>query len=215
MSFLSFPPEDLFPGEHIVLQKNANAVIDVRESGLSRFAFDDLMWLVGMDGKEAIGGRAFLTNYRLVFKAHSVNRMRGSFSVFLPSVLDVRNSSVAVTRKATLTTALQELTLVLWGVPRFIDAVRTACTTLGAEQVRQLIPLVLAEPWKAGDGLKTAVRLEQLNRVLNMARGGAEFDAERLAAAVAGLIDGSCGRTDTAVVLGVVDLLRSAYRGGL
>ncbi|MFF8866873.1 hypothetical protein ACF08B_33035 [Streptomyces sp. NPDC015139] len=74
---------------------------------------------------------------------------------------------------------------------------------------------MLAEPWKAGDGLKTAVRLEQLNRVLNMARGGAEFDAERLAAAVAGLIDGSCGRTDTAVVLGVVDLLRSAYRGGL
>jgi hypothetical protein len=48
--------EDLLPNESIVLKKNANAVIGVTESGLSQFAFDKLMWAIGMKGKEAIGG---------------------------------------------------------------------------------------------------------------------------------------------------------------
>ncbi len=47
--------EDLLPNESIVLKKNANAVIGVTESGLSQFAFDKLMWAIGMKGKEAIG----------------------------------------------------------------------------------------------------------------------------------------------------------------
>jgi hypothetical protein len=214
LSFLSLPPDGLFPGEHVVLQKNANAVIDVRESGLTQFAFDDLLWLIGMDGKEAIGGRCFLTNYRLVFKSHALNRLRGSYSVFLPAVLDVRNTSFAVTRKVTVTTALQEATLVLWGVPGFMAAVREQCSALGPRQVDDLVRLVLAEPWKAGDGLKAAARLERFNAVLNLARGAAETDVERLATMLAGLIDGSYRRTEAAEVLGIVDLLHSARRVG-
>ncbi|CAL9340505.1 hypothetical protein [Streptomyces sp. enrichment culture] len=215
MSFLSLPPDSMFPGEHLVLRKNANAVIDVKESGLTQFAFDDLMWLIGMSGKEAIGGRCFLTNYRLVFKAHPANRLRGSFSVFLPSVLDVRNTSFAVTRKVTVATGLQETTLVLWGVPRFIDTVRALSAGLDPQQVAHLVRQVLQEPWKAGDGLKVAARLERLNAALSLARGGAEADLERLAGLVADVIDGSFRRTDAAGVLGIVDLLHSARRAGV
>ncbi|MFF0587278.1 hypothetical protein ACFYWD_15025 [Streptomyces sp. NPDC003781] len=215
MSFLSLPPDSMLPGEHLVLRKNANAVIDVKESGLTQFAFDDLMWLIGMSGKEAIGGRCFLTNYRLVFKAHPANRLRGSFSVFLPSVLDVRNTSFAVTRKVTVTTGLQETTLVLWGVPRFIDTVRALSAGLGPQHVAHLVRLVLQEPWKAGDGLKVAARLERLNAALSLVRGGAEADLERLAGLVADVIDGSFRRTDAAGVLGIVDLLHSARRAGV
>ncbi|MEV5459540.1 hypothetical protein AB0L17_14795 [Streptomyces cellulosae] len=214
MSFLSLPPESMFPGEHVVLHKNANAVIDVKESGLTQFAFDDLMWLIGMSGKEAIGGRCFLTNYRLVFKAHAANRLRGSFSVFLPSVVGVRNSSFAVTRKVTVTTGLQELTMVLWGVPRFIDTVRALSAGLGPDHVAHLVSLVLREPWKAGDGLKVAARLERINAALSLTQGTAEADLERLAGMVASLIDGTFRRTDAAGVLGIVDLLHSARRAG-
>ena len=71
---------DLLDSEKLIQTKNANAVIKVDEHGLSRFAFDQLMWMVGMKGKEAIGGKIHLTNYRLIFKSHRINRLTGKFS---------------------------------------------------------------------------------------------------------------------------------------
>ncbi|MFE2264483.1 hypothetical protein [Streptomyces griseosporeus] len=206
-------PEELFPGERIVLSKNANAVIDVSEGGLSRFAFDDFLWLVGMKGKEAIGGRVHLTNYRLVFRAHRFNRLRGSFSVFLPSVADVRDTSFAVTRKVTVTTALQSATFVAWGVPRFIETVLACRAALGPAHQAQLARLVLAEPWKAGEGLRVAERLEQINRVLAAVRAR-EGDIQDAASALAGVLDGTYRRTDVAGVLGIVELLQHVHRSG-
>ncbi|WP_254378767.1 hypothetical protein [Streptomyces sp. MAR25Y5] len=49
-------PEDLLPGEQYVLRKNANAVIDVREAGLSRLPFDGLMGRWGCAARRPSAG---------------------------------------------------------------------------------------------------------------------------------------------------------------
>ncbi|MFF1812749.1 hypothetical protein ACFVXW_27190 [Streptomyces sp. NPDC058251] len=208
MAIAPLSHEDLLPGEGIILRKNANAVIDVREAGLSRFAFDDLMWLVGMRGKEAIGGRVYLTNYRLVFKAHRFNRVRGTFSVFLPSIEEVRDSSFAVTRQATVSTATQDLTFVVWGVPQLIDTIDQCRAEFDDAYITELATLVLAEPWKIGHGLQTVARYEALNMSLSAARMRGDFSAA--ATTIANMIDSRFNRAEVAGALQVVDLLTRA-----
>ncbi|MEF9904433.1 hypothetical protein [Streptomyces sp. P9-A2] len=181
-------PEDLLPGERHVRRKNANAVIDVREAGLSRFAFDGLMWSVGMRGKEAIGGRLHLTNHRLVFRSHAFNRVRGTFSVFLPCVEKIRNTSSGITRQVTVSTAMQDFTFVAWGVPALIDTIDRYRAGFDDAYLPELAGLVLAEPWKIGDGLQRSGRHEPFGAALGFAHGrGDDFAA--IAAALAQGID--------------------------
>lgn len=206
MAIAPLSHEDLLPGEGIILRKNANAVIDVREAGLSRFAFDDLMWLVGMRGKEAIGGRIYLTNYRLVFKAHRFNRVRGTFSVFLPTIEEVRDASFAVTRQVTVSTAMQDFTFVVWGIPQLIDTMDECRAEFDGAYTAELATLVLAEPWKIGDGLQTVARYEALNMGMSAARRwGDDFSA--VASTVANMIDSRFNQAEVAGALQVVELL--------
>ena len=80
-------------GEELLLSKKANFVIAVSEYGLSRFVADDLMWIAGLEGKEAIGGKLYVTNYRLISISHSLNRISGFFEIFLPAITKTYNSS--------------------------------------------------------------------------------------------------------------------------
>ncbi|MFH8391464.1 hypothetical protein [Streptomyces sp. NPDC018036] len=198
--------EDLLPGEGIILRKNANAVIDVRAAGLSRFAFDDLMWLVGMRNKEAIGGRLYLTNYRLVFKSHRFNRVRGTFSIFLPCIEEVRNSSMAATRQVTVSTGTQDFTFVVWGVPQLIETVDACRAEFDATYVADLAATAVAEPWKLGAGFQTVAGYEAVNVLMNSVRRRAD-DVSTTATAVAGLIDGRFNAVDTAGALQAIELM--------
>jgi hypothetical protein len=94
--------EDLLPVEKLVLSKFANAIIKIEEHGLSQFFVDDLLGLVGMQGKEAIGGKLHLTNYRLVFKAHFLNRVSGKFSIALPTIQSIKDTSRFRTKRSRL-----------------------------------------------------------------------------------------------------------------
>ncbi len=209
MAMAPLEPEDLLPGEQYVLRKKANAVIDVREAGLSRLPFDGLMGAVGMRGEEAVGGRLHLTNLRLVFRSHAVNRVRGAFSVFLPCVEEIRNTSSGVTRRVTVSTAVQEFTFVVWGVPRLIDTVDRYRAGFDDAYLPEVATRVLAEPWKVGDGLQRSGRREPLGAVLDSAHGrGDDFAA--IAADLARGIDPRSARTEMTGTLQVVDLLTRA-----
>ncbi|MFJ8108315.1 hypothetical protein [Streptomyces sp. NPDC096132] len=206
MAIAPLDDEDLLPGEGIILRKNANAVITVRAAGLSRFAFDDLMWLVGMRGKEAIGGRLYLTNYRLVFKSHRFNRVRGTFSIFLPTIEEVRDASFAVTRQVTVSTALQDATFVVWGIPQLIETIDQCRAEFDPAYTADLAALVLAEPWKSGGGLQTVAHYEALNKGLSAARRWGD-DFTEAASAVAHSIDSRSNHADVAAALHVAELL--------
>ncbi|MGW3909913.1 hypothetical protein ACWEBX_00025 [Streptomyces sp. NPDC005070] len=209
MAIAPFKSEDLLPGEGIILRKNANAVIDVRQAGLSRFAFDDLMWLVGMRNKEAIGGRLYLTNYRLVFTSHRFNRVCGTFSVFLPCIDEVRDSSFAATRQVTVHTGTQDFTFVVWGIPRLLDAVDECRAEFDDAYVADLAAMVLAEPWKLGGGFRIAALNEAVNVMLSSLRRGAG-DYSTAATSVANLIDSRFNAADVAGTLQAAELLMRA-----
>jgi hypothetical protein len=157
---------DLLPDETVLLSKKANAIIKPDEHGLSRFAFDHLTGAVGMAGMEAIGGNLHLTSYRLLFKAHAVNRLRGTFSIFLPTIQQVRNASSGIARKVEVVTGTQRCTYVVWGVPSVIAAVDRARIALDPAAVARLAELAVEHPQALGEGLEVAGGIEAVNRML-------------------------------------------------
>jgi hypothetical protein len=157
---------ELLPGEAVLLSKKANAVIRPDQHGLSRFAFDHLMGSVGMAGQEAIGGNLHLTSYRLLFKAHPVNRLRGAFSIFLPTIQQVRNASSGIARKVEVVTGTQRYTYVAWGVPAVIAAIDGARAALDRAAVARLASLAVGHAGALGEGLEVAGGIEAVNRAL-------------------------------------------------
>src|SRR5689334_18257906 len=152
--------EDLLPGENVVVSKAANAIIKVDEHGLSQFAFDQLMWTVGMQGMEAIGGKLHLTNCRLIFKSHAVNRLTGKFSIFLPTIQEVQDISRFLVRKIAVVTKTQRFEFVIWGIPQLITAINTARNSLTPPAIEAMRATALANYQKCGEGLQIFQALE-------------------------------------------------------
>src|SRR5262249_32657085 len=73
---------DLLSTEEALAYKLANLWVKPSQHGLSRFTFDKYL-----GDNEALGGRAYLTSYRILFKPHGRNRLVGMSSVFLPNVV--------------------------------------------------------------------------------------------------------------------------------
>lgn len=158
---MSISGADLLPGEQHVMTKSANMIISVKESGLSRFAFDDYMGLIGMKGKESIGGKAHLTNYRIIFKSHFFNRVRGKHSIFLPNLTHVS----ATLNNLILESATQHFEFVMWMKKPFINAInhqRAGCNQGGINNLKNAI---ISNPEAIGRGLKKCVTLEVINHI--------------------------------------------------
>lgn len=129
---------ELLPGERVILSKPANAIIRLDDYGLGRFPADQLMRAMGYAGLEAIGGRLHLTSYRLLFKSHRVNRVTGSFSIYLPTITGLADRSKWLAKKLEVTTRNQVFDFVIWGVPAFIAAVQAQSAQVTTEQAREL-----------------------------------------------------------------------------
>jgi hypothetical protein len=162
---------ELLPGERRVLTKGANAIVNPTEYGLARLPFDKHMGSVGMKDREAIGGKLHLTTVRLVFKAHRINRLTGSMSIFLPSVVGAADSSRRVTRKVRIDTPSQTFEFVMWGIAGFLTALEDQRAALGPDQRAELIAAIREHPDVVGGGLEVGRllgaqgRLEVLNDV--------------------------------------------------
>lgn len=111
--------------EQLILCKNANFLIkrsDYNLDQLTRGA-DILLRPFGMQGTEAIGGKLYLTNYRILFASHAFNRVTGIFSIYLSTLTDVRNTSILFVQKLTVSTSTQSFEFVVWNVPYLIAAI--------------------------------------------------------------------------------------------
>ena len=146
--------EYLFEGEHILETKPANFVLSLTEHGLPRFRFDGAMGAVGMTGKEAIGGKLYLTNYRLFFQSHSINRFNGAFSIFLPTIEETRDISRFLAKKMEVMTPSYQYEFVVWGIPKLMAAITEARTGFTPAQIEVLQTVAQNQPEKGGDGLK-------------------------------------------------------------
>ena len=155
---------DLLPGESSILSIASNAVVKLSDHGLSQFAFDQYMWAVGMKNKESIGGNLHLTSYRLLFKSHGINRLTGKFSIFLPTIKAIKDTSFFITKKVTISTQLTNFDFVVWGIPAFIKATQEAMSQLKPEELEKLQRIALEQYEKCSEGLKTFGGLETVNK---------------------------------------------------
>lgn len=158
---MSLLASDLLPGERHVKSKLANMVVSVRESGLSRFAFDDYMGLIGMKGREAIGGRIHLTNYRIIFKSHFFNRVRGKHSVFLPNVV----AASATFNNLIVETSVQRFEFVMWFKRAFLASINDQKSCMTSNELEMLRTAIVSHPQAVGVGLNKCVTLETINQI--------------------------------------------------
>ncbi len=148
----------LMSGENIIKTKNANFLLRLDENELRRFGVfgvDAEMRLLGLGaGKESIGGELYLTNFRLFFHSHSVNRLTGSLSIFLPKIVKTKNTSGLITGIMEVVTRDRSFEFIAWGVQKFTVAVAAARTSLSPRQTEQLRITIRDSPEKCGNGLK-------------------------------------------------------------
>jgi hypothetical protein len=135
---------ELLPGEHVLVSKHANAVVGIVQAG------PGLRGSAGMTGTEAVGGQLYLTDLRLIFRAHRVNRLRGGFTISLSSITQVRDTSSGLRRQVEIVTPLERFTFVVWGVATLIARIEAL---RGAVAVEPEIPLCYkcGKPLDPGD----------------------------------------------------------------
>jgi hypothetical protein len=158
--------EDLLPDEKIILIASANMVVSPKEFGLKKFAFDGLFWAVGMKNKESLGGKLYLTNYRLIFKTHKWNRLRGTTSIFLPTIQEVKNSSYAMTKKISVRTVAGKVEFIVNDADFFITHFNTQYNNLDQETINTITTAVKEYPQKCNSGLESWNSLNVINNLL-------------------------------------------------
>jgi len=148
--------EDLLLGEKVILSKNANAVIRISDYGLKKLplGMSDSLALVGMAEKEAIGGELHLTNLRLIFKSHAVNRLTGKFSIFLNTIKSVKDISVFISKKMEIKTLGQSYEFVVWGIPKLMQEIDKNKNAITNQQLIGLEKIITTDYTKIGTGLE-------------------------------------------------------------
>jgi hypothetical protein len=146
--------KSLLPGEEIGLSKLANLWVRPSEYGLSEFAF------AVTGDSEAIGGKAHLTNYRLIFAAHGINRLQGIHSIFLANVRQVRKGWTSLH----VETETREYDFVMWFNRRFYEAIERERQAFGPKELRRLQSLVQ-------DNLPAVSKGLQANELANAING--------------------------------------------
>ncbi|MBM7656430.1 hypothetical protein [Neobacillus cucumis] len=124
--------QELFNNEEILLERKANLMINIKDFGLKKMDFHLFQ------KKEAIGGKLYVTNYRLIFKPHLVNRVKGTFSLMLPSILSTRDTSVLLSKKMTVDTNSHSYEFVVWKREELIYTIETLKRKLSHEDLRYL-----------------------------------------------------------------------------
>ena len=150
--------EYLFSGEIVIKKKGANFLLSLDEHGLPKFGLlglDSEMRLFSLpEGNESIGGWINLTNFRLFFWSHRFNRFKGTFSIFLPNIIAVKDVSQPLTlsRIMKLTTKNCDFKFTVWKISAFIAEINAAQNSISPEQIEELKKAVRNSSEKCGDG---------------------------------------------------------------
>jgi len=164
----------LLPGERILLTRPANLVVKPKDFGLEDFAFGDLLWAVGMKDKESLGGAIHLTNYRILFKSHRYNRLRGMISIFLPTIQQLENRTVLIFGKLVVTTMSTRVELVLSDVDGVMRGIVLAKDEIDEVTLTGLKNHVIRYPDRCSDGLQSWDAVNKLNDLVNVGKKTAD-----------------------------------------
>lgn len=118
---------ELRPGERVILSKGANLIINSADYGMVPIPG---AWmrrpLMAGRGDESLGGRMYLTNQRIHYDTHPVNRVTATFDIPLRELTSFTNVSVGVARMVQFEWNGTSCVFVVWGIRRLLDAIETA-----------------------------------------------------------------------------------------
>jgi hypothetical protein len=145
--------DDLLPGEHLILTRRASVVLSRDDLGLGKLGLIDAPNAV-LKGRESIGGRLDLTDQRLVFTTHQVNRASGRFSVFLPVIRALRDTSRFLVRRIEVETTRTTWTFIVYGIPALLAATRRAGQALTPDDTLRILRGAREHPERVGAGVR-------------------------------------------------------------
>ncbi|WP_265523490.1 hypothetical protein [Oerskovia flava] len=152
---------NLLPNERIVRSSKANAVVRPSDYGMSEFAAGHLMGLVGMAGREAIGGRLHVTSLRLLFQAHAVNRLRGQLAIPLPSIRSASRYRSGLAFGVEVVTAGARLQFVNWSAGKVLASLEDARAAFGEAEAAEIAAAGTVvrdlELWRAAEAANVLV----------------------------------------------------------
>lgn len=156
------PQYDLLPGEFHIITKLAKVLIGVKESGLTRFAFNNAQTarLLG-EGIEAVRGKAYLTNYRIMVRPYAYSRARGSRSLWLPSIIELP----ADPWNLQFGTQLHTVKFVIWHNKQFATEVERARQAATEATCAKICQGILRNPEAVGVALKRWMTTEALKKL--------------------------------------------------
>jgi hypothetical protein len=149
MSWKHIEQHELLSDETILVEKMAGAFIKLSDYNLRSLSY--LNW----GGTEKIGGKLHLTNYRLIFASTSLNRVAGKFSIFLPTVQGIKNTSFLLDRRIEISTQSQIFEFQVWGIPEFVERILSTRDSIDAEKKEQLVGKITREYPVLGEDFKT------------------------------------------------------------
>lgn len=174
---VGFREPALLRGETVLFSKFANAIVDLSALGLTPLFGDKFLWTVGLHDQEAVGGKLWVTNVRVIFSSHRFNRGTGTFSVLLPTVTSVADTSFLAMRKFEMRTGRQRYEFVVWGVPETIGMIQNGVRAWSGQSLTTLISELRAQPEVLGMGLTR----DSVAEAINIAMRAASLDGELLA----------------------------------
>ncbi|MEH7248162.1 GRAM domain-containing protein [Neobacillus niacini] len=140
-------------GERIILERKANLMINIKDYGMKK--------KFTPSSQEAIGGKLYLSNYRLIFKSHPINRVKGTYSILLPTVRSVRDSSGLLMKKIEVNVNGKPFEFVVWGRKELLTKIEELKNNLSDQEKRWLETITSHQE----NGL---VRFKEIDKIVDM-----------------------------------------------
>jgi hypothetical protein len=160
MSWWHLTEDELLSGETVIIEKMAGAFIKLKDYNLRSLSY--LNW----GGTDKEGGRLHLTNYRLIFASHALNRVVGKFSILLPTIQQIKNTSFLLDRRIEIHTQAQIFEFQVWGIPEFMARITSTRDRIDAKGKEALVAKITHEYPKLGEDFN-------VSQAMNMVAVGA------------------------------------------
>jgi hypothetical protein len=141
-----FVPEDLLSGEQERASFPASYYVVAADYGIKAHSGTPFASLFGIKGLESVGGSLWLTNWRLVFSPHGVNRFTGHFAIPLSEITVAKDVSRGLKRAVRITAAGEAFDFNLWGITKFLTALEAQRAALDSAQLARYTEARAAAP---------------------------------------------------------------------
>ncbi|MEM6473480.1 MAG: hypothetical protein AAF802_28230 [Planctomycetota bacterium] len=160
-----FPGSLELPGEVRLASYPANLVIRPSDHGLKEMKLARGFWIFGMKGRESLGGTLHLTNHRLLFCTHRLNRVTGHASLFLSTINAIHDRSVFIAEKLAFETDASSIEFFVNEPHSLKSAIESAIEGLGASDAETLKQFLFDHPQRAADALCSQGMISRLMSV--------------------------------------------------